>query len=105
MSDDSNMGARIWCGVCHAMPFPPEGSGFRQDFDLLKIRGDWRCREHRDAAIEPKAKPASKLDALEVQLDELGRFVASMELDEDDRATALELIDRMGASIGRSRKP
>jgi hypothetical protein len=100
------MSANIFCVECGARPFPelalPEI--VREDFDLLKIRGDYRCREHRDAAIATKAKPATKWDKLESQLVELGRFVADMELNENDRATALELIDRADDIIARLRR-
>jgi hypothetical protein len=97
-----NMGARIWCAVCHAMPYPPKGSSFPQDFDLSKISGEWRCSRHRDVKAEAKAKPATSERAeLESLLDELGRFVTTMGADEDDRKAALELIDRMGALLTR----
>jgi hypothetical protein len=83
------MGANIFCATCHAMPFPPVGSGFRADFDLLKIRGQWLCSQHRDVAVEMRAEPAALKSAeLESLLAELGRIVANMEADEDDREIA-----------------
>jgi hypothetical protein len=99
--DDPNMGARIWCSECGARPFPPAGT--RQDFDLMKIRGQWRCSQHRDVAVEMTTHPLTKWGQFESLLDELNRFVANMDVDEDDRAEALELIDRMGVAVERLR--
>jgi hypothetical protein len=96
--------AGISCVECGARPFPELGPpGTRQDFDLSKTSGEWRCSQHRDVAVKTKAKPATpKWDELESLLDDLGRFVANMDADEGDRVVTLELIDRMGALIGRS---
>jgi hypothetical protein len=60
--------AKIVCVRCGAMPYPPENSGVRQTFDLLKLaqrkdrdagifywtpadekEGEWFCERHRRA--------------------------------------------------------
>jgi hypothetical protein len=96
------VGANIFCVECGARPFPELGPpGTRQDFDLSKTSGEWRCSQHRDATVKTKAKPAAKRDELESVLDRLGQFVANMNLDEDDRAVPLELIDEVCALVER----
>jgi hypothetical protein len=112
------MSARIYCVECGARPFPELGPpGTRQDFDLRKIRGEWRCAQHRDVATDTKSKQASNEAGLESLLAELGRLVANMGAEivkdddgeeyaddyEDERERALELVDRIGAGIARAR--
>jgi hypothetical protein len=100
------MSANIFCTKCGARPFPELGPpGTHQDFDLLKIGGEWRCSQHRDVAAAPRAESAAskagKWGELESLLDELGRFVANMRDNENDPEEALELIGRAGAAVGR----
>jgi hypothetical protein len=54
--DNPAMGARVWCVVCGARPFPPPG--MREDLDLMKLTdkgapagegdadGRWYCSRH-----------------------------------------------------------
>jgi hypothetical protein len=73
------MAANIFCCVCGARPYPPEGGGFREDFNLIKLvttkdekgrvtgrpadmgEGAWYCSRHYVAG--PKGKYVIKLDA------------------------------------------
>jgi hypothetical protein len=56
----TGIGANICCCICGARPYPELAPpGTREDFDLLKIRGVWRCSLHRKTRIESDAGPAS----------------------------------------------
>jgi hypothetical protein len=51
-------GAKIRCEVCGARPFGSLWPGApREDFDLVKIRGEWRCSRHRNEAPHERARP------------------------------------------------
>jgi hypothetical protein len=89
----------------------------REDFDLRKIDGRWLCSQHRKAAVKQAVSPAPR-DKLEPLLTELAGLIADMgaeivtdddgeeyaEVDEDDRALALGLIDRARALAGKSKR-
>jgi hypothetical protein len=47
-------GARIYCRVCHAEPWPDDPATTRETFDLLRVDGDWLCEEHRTPKTVPK---------------------------------------------------
>jgi hypothetical protein len=63
-ANNNTYGAGIFCSAalqsgepCHAEPYPDDGSGFRETFDLLCVDGEWRCELHR----LPKRKLAERI--------------------------------------------
>ena len=62
-------GANIVCAHpgCGAQPFPPEGSGLRESFDVVRVHGQWLCELHRDPKQirKPRAAAATPLELVE----------------------------------------
>jgi hypothetical protein len=103
-------GAGIKCHVCGARPFAadwglPESL---ETYDLRKNGDRWECPQHRTP--RPKRETRNKPDAL---LDKLTDVVSGMgvqfirntaEVDEEEQAEALELIDRIRESMNGPRR-
>jgi hypothetical protein len=102
------LSANIFCRVCGARPYPelslPEV--VRQDFDLKKVGGEWRCSKHRvkAAPANKKAAPADERrvaregDAERIQriFDELAARIDDDETD-DLVAEAKRALERLAS--------
>ena len=89
-------GARIYCSVCHAEPYPDNPRTTRETFDLARVGDDWFCEQHRPAKKErsPRVVAAKPLEALSVFEELLEAQVARL-LDE---TTSLEAFQQ---EVGR----
>jgi hypothetical protein len=117
---NSNEGAGIKCCVCGARPYPelslPEV--VPQTYDLMKIRGRWRCSQHHKTKVEgddgddaPKKAPSPRLaeiDRVENVIGRLHGFLSKYTLDEnaDGEADAVadSMLDEIKFSLARLRK-
>jgi hypothetical protein len=93
-----SFGAKIFCSVCQAQPYPDSGSGFRETFSLTRVGGEWLCDEHRPLKKERALRVAAATPA--EALNEFERTLAaeSSRLEEavagcDDYSLAIAIKD------------
>ena len=89
-------GARIYCSVCHAEPYPDNPRTTRETFDLARVGDDWFCEQHRPAKKEraPRVAAAKPLEALgvfeELLEAQVARLLDETTGDDDPVVAALE---------------